>query len=116
MKSVFFPTSKIFAATVITVSFASLFLSSPSFADPSQPFSSLESDHNTNPLSANGSDFNMFSLIHQAKLGPLNWNNEEQDQKLDSAASDYKAKQSKLYQNQTQSPSTTPEGNTNPNR
>ncbi|MEA5551712.1 hypothetical protein VB713_12095 [Anabaena cylindrica UHCC 0172] len=107
MKTPFLPVHKILVATFAGISLASLLVASPSLADPNQPFASLESDRNTN-FSGNGSDFNMFNLIHQANFGTLNWNPDQQNQQLDDAAAAFKARQEKLIQSQQkQNPSST---------
>lgn len=102
MNKPFLPVYKILFATVVGISFASFLAAHPSLADTDQPFSSLESDKNSNSLFGNGSDFNMFDLMHRAQLGPLNWSAQEQNQQLNDAAAAFRAKQRKLLQNQQQ--------------
>lgn len=102
MKKPSLPVQKILLATLAGLSFASLLTAQPSLADTNQPFSSLESDTNSNPLSGNSSDFNLFNLIHQANFGTLNWNSEQQNEQLDDAAAAFKARQQKLIQGQQQ--------------
>lgn len=106
MKRSFLVIHKIMAATIASIS-AAMVLSEMTLANPSQPFSSLESDRNSNPLSGNSSDFNMFNLIHQAQMGTMPWNAEEQNQQLDQAATAFKAAQQKRIQSQ-------PKQNSNP--
>jgi hypothetical protein len=78
-------------------------ISSPTDAFPS----SSTTDQNTDPFSRNNSsNFDMFDLIHRANFGTLNWNNDEQNQQLDSAAAAFKARQQKLLQGQQQRPVT----------
>ncbi|MEA5576615.1 hypothetical protein [Anabaena sp. UHCC 0451] len=108
MNSPFLPVHKILAATLAGISFASLLLAQPSLADPNQPFSSLESDKNTNSFSGNSPDFNMLDVIHRANFGTLNWNPEQQNQQLDDAATAFKARQQKLLQTQQQPTSNSP--------
>jgi hypothetical protein len=110
MPKPFLPLNKIFAATIVGMSLASLLVAQPSRADVNQPFGT-ESDRNTNLLSPNGSDFNMLDLIHRANLGNTQWNSEQQDQQLDDAAAAFKARQKQLIQSQQQQ---TPAANTNP--
>ncbi|MBD2293118.1 hypothetical protein H6G06_06360 [Anabaena sphaerica FACHB-251] len=98
----FLPVHKILVATFAGISFASFLVAQPSLADPNQPFGSLESDRNSNSFFGNGSDFNMFNLIHQANFGNLNWNPDQQNQQLDDAAAAFKARQQKLLQGQQQ--------------
>ncbi|WP_413172176.1 hypothetical protein [Anabaena azotica] len=116
MKKQSLPVQKILLATLAGLSFASLLTAQPSLADTNQPFSSLESDTNSNPLSGNSSDFNLFNLIHQANFGTLNWNSEQQNEQLDDAAAAFKARQQKLMQGQQQQNSNSPtsEQNTSP--
>jgi hypothetical protein len=108
MKRPFLAIHKIIAITIASFSAAIVTLG-PALADPNQPFSSLESDRNSNPLSGNSSDFNMFNLIHQAQMGTIQWNAEEQNQQLDQAATAFKAAQQKRLQSQPkQNPSELP--------
>ncbi|MDF2387312.1 hypothetical protein JMG10_38035 [Nostoc ellipsosporum NOK] len=125
MKKSFFPVTKLLVATVAGISVSSLLIAKPSLAqvNPTDAFpSGSTTDQNTDPFSrANSDNFNMFDLIHRAKFGNLNWNYDEQNQQLDSAAAVFKAKQQQLLQGQQQqgqvipgsptitSPVTTPE-------
>lgn len=106
MKKSFFPVIKLFVATVAGISVTSLLIAQPSSAQVS-PADALPSsgttDQNTDPFSpANSGNFDMFNLIHRAKFGTLNWNTDEQNQQLDSAAAAFKARQEKLLQGQQQ--------------
>ncbi|MBC5797613.1 hypothetical protein H5968_21295 [Sphaerospermopsis sp. LEGE 00249] len=111
MNKPFLPVPKILVATFAGISFASVLVAPPSLANPNQPFATLETDKNSNSIFGNGSDFNMFNLIHQANFGTLNWNSEQQNQQLNDAAAAFKARQQKLLQSQQQpnpnSPTTT---------
>jgi len=100
MKRSFLPVHKIIVATIAGVSFASILVGEPTLADTTQPFGSLESDRSSNSLSGNGSDFNMMNMIHQAQMGTIQWNADEQNQQLDLAAATFKAAQQKLLQPQ----------------
>ncbi|MEH2072710.1 MAG: hypothetical protein V7K47_31940 [Nostoc sp.] len=107
MKKTFLQIPRLFVATVAGISFASLLLAQPSsaqIASPTDPFPSTSTtDQNTDPFSRSNSDnFNMFDLIHRANFGTLNWNPEQQNQQLDSAAAAFKARQQKLIQGQQQ--------------
>ncbi|MTJ54647.1 hypothetical protein FJR38_19270 [Anabaena sp. UHCC 0253] len=102
MKRPFLPVHKIIIATIAGISFASILIAKPTLANPNQPFGSPGSDGNSNPLSGNASDFNMFNLIHQAQFGNLQWNANEQSQQLDQAAAAFKAAQQKRLQTQSQ--------------
>ncbi|MDB9476165.1 hypothetical protein [Dolichospermum circinale] len=101
MKRSFLAIHKIIAVTIASIT-ATIVTLEPTLADPNQPFSSLESDRNSNPLSGNSSDFNMFNLIHQAQMGTIQWNAQEQNQQLDQAATAFKAAQQKRLQSQSQ--------------
>jgi hypothetical protein len=100
MNRSFLPVNKIILATIASIGFASMVLVEPTLANPNQPFGSLESDRNSNSLSGNGSDFNMMNMIHQAQMGTIQWNADEQNQQLDLAAAAFKAAQQKLLQPQ----------------
>jgi hypothetical protein len=107
MKRPFLQVHKIIVATIAGISFASILVGETTLADTNQPFGSLESDtfgqqgyHSSNPLSGNGSDFNMMNMIHQAQMGTIQWNADEQNQQLDLAAATFKAAQQKLLQPQ----------------
>ncbi|MDP5017720.1 hypothetical protein FJR11_04315 [Anabaena sp. UHCC 0187] len=102
MKRSFLPVQKIIVATIAGFGFASMLVAEPTLADPNQPFNSLESDRNSNPLSNNASDFNMFNLIHQAQMGTIQWNPEEKNQQLDQATAAFKAAQNQRLQSQQQ--------------
>jgi hypothetical protein len=93
---------KILIATLAGLSFASLLTGQPSLADTNQPFSGLDNGTNSNPLSGNSSDFNLFNLIHQANFGIPNWDSNQQNQQLHDAAADFKDRQKKLIQGQQQ--------------
>ena len=100
MKRSFLQVHKIIVATIAGISFVSMLVVEPTLADTNQPFGSLESDHSSNPLSGNGSDFNMMNMIHQAQMGTIQWNADEQNQQLDLAAAAFRTAQQKLLQPQ----------------
>jgi hypothetical protein len=102
MKNSFLPVHKIIFATIAGISFASMLVAEPTLADTTQPFGSLESDRNSNALSGNGSGFDMMNLIHQAQIGTVQWNADQQSQQLDLAATAFRAAQQKLLQPQIQ--------------
>ncbi len=61
----------------------------------------------------------MFDLIHRANFGNLNWNSDQQNEQLDSAAAAFKARQQRLIQGQQQQatpslPLVTPQSVTSP--
>ncbi|MBG1268285.1 hypothetical protein [Nostoc sp. WHI] len=109
MKKPFLQITRLFVATVAGVSFASLLIAQPSSAQvgSTDAFpSGGTTDQNTDPFSRTNSDnFNMFDLIHQANFGSFNWNSEQQNEQLDSAAAAFKARQQKLIQGQQSTPS-----------
>ncbi|MFS0514238.1 hypothetical protein ACEYW6_05845 [Nostoc sp. UIC 10607] len=106
MKKPFLQIPRLFVATVAGISFASLLMAQPSSAQvsPADSFpSNSTTDQNTDPFSRTNSDnFNMFDLIHRANFGTLNWNSDQQNEQLDSAAAAFKARQEKLIQDQQQ--------------
>ncbi|MBD2727558.1 hypothetical protein H6G96_14785 [Nostoc sp. FACHB-892] len=106
MKKPFLQIPRLFVATVAGISFASLLIAQPSSAQvsPTDAFpSNSTTDQNTDPFSRSNSDnFNMFDLIHRANFGTLNWNSDQQNEQLDSAAEAFKARQQKLIQGQQQ--------------
>ncbi|MEH2181133.1 hypothetical protein [Nostoc sp.] len=109
MKKPFLQITRLFVATAAGISFASLLMAQPSSAQISSPTDAFPSnsttDQNTDPFSRSNSDnFNMFDLIHRANFGTLNWDSNQQNQQLDSAAAAFKARQQKLIQGQEQQP------------
>ena len=109
MKKSFLQIPRFFVATVAGISFASLLMAQPSSAQISSPSDSFPSnsttDQNTDPFSRSNSDnFNMFDLIHRANFGTLNWNSDQQNEQLDSAAAAFKARQQNLIRGQQQQP------------
>jgi len=102
MKNSFLPVHKIIFATIAGISFASMLVAEPTLADTTQPFGSLESDRNSNALSGNGSGFDMMNIIHQAQIGTVQWNADQQGQQLDLAATAFRSAQQKLLQPQIQ--------------
>ncbi|MDF5734578.1 MULTISPECIES: hypothetical protein [unclassified Nostoc] len=107
MKKPFLQITRLFVTTVAGISFASLLMAQPSSAQISNPSDAFPSnsttDQNTDPFSRSNSDnFNMFDLIHRANFGTLNWNSDQQNQELDSAAAAFKARQQKLIPGQQQ--------------
>ena len=109
MKKSFLQIPRLIVATVAGISFASLLMAQPSSAQISSPSDAFPSnsttDQNTDPFSRSNSDnFNMFDLIHRANFGTLNWNSDQQNEQLDSAAAAFKARQQNLIRGQQQQP------------
>ncbi|WP_017655143.1 hypothetical protein [Fortiea contorta] len=107
MKNPFLPLTKLTIAMIVGISFAPLLLAQPSLADygAASPFPSTNSEKdNNNPYSPNSSDFNMFDLIHRANFGNINWDANQQNQKLDEAAEAYKQIQQQRFQNSQNKP------------
>jgi hypothetical protein len=104
MKKPFLQFTKLLVLTTAGISFASLLIAQPSSAQISSPTDAFPSnnttDQNTNPFSPNSGNFNPLDLIHRANFGTLNWNYEQQNEQLDSAAAAFKARQQKLIQGQ----------------
>jgi hypothetical protein len=117
MEKPFLSVTRFSLLSVAGISVASLLLAPPSLAQ----FNSVDrgTNQNSDPLaSPNSGDLNMFDIIHRANLGNVNWNADEQQQQIDSAASDFRARQQKAFQEQersnTDSPSVLPEGTESP--
>ncbi|WP_414514905.1 hypothetical protein [Nostoc sp. PCC 9305] len=109
MKKPFLQITRFFVATAAGISFASLLMAQPSSAQVSSPADAFPSnsttDQNTDPFARSNSDnFNMFDLIHRANFGTLNWDSNQQNEELNSAAAAFKARQQKLIQGQQQQP------------
>jgi hypothetical protein len=107
MKKPFLRITRFFVATLAGISFASLLMAEPSSAQVSSPTDAFPStsstDQNTDPFSRSNSDnFNMFDLIHRANFGTLNWNSDQQNEELNSAAAAFKARQQRLIKGQQQ--------------
>ncbi|WP_392533354.1 hypothetical protein [Nostoc sp. C117] len=107
MKKPFLQITRLFVVTVAGISFASLLLAQPSSAQVSSPQDAFptnsSTDQNTDPFSRSNSDnFNPLDLIHRANFGTLNWNYDQHNEQLDSAAAAFKARQQKLIQGQQQ--------------
>jgi hypothetical protein len=106
MKKPFLQIPRLFVATVAGISFASLLIAQPSSAQISSPADAFPSnsttDQNTDPFSHNSDNFNMLDLMHRAQFGTLNWNSDQQNEQLDSAAAAFKARQQKLIRGQQQ--------------
>jgi len=107
MNRSFLPVHKIILATIAGISFAVILVLEPTLADINQPFGSVESNQNSNPLSSDGSNF-MLDMIHRANFGSIQWNADEQNQQLDAAAAAFKAQQQKLLQSQNKQNPDTP--------
>ncbi|MEH1812420.1 MAG: hypothetical protein V7K26_29940 [Nostoc sp.] len=109
MKKPFLQITRLFVAIAAGISFASLLTAQPSSAQVSSPTDAFPSnsttDQNTDPFARSNSDnFNMFDLIHRANFGTLNWDSNQQNEELNSAAAAFKARQQKLIQGQQQQP------------
>ncbi|WP_392482685.1 hypothetical protein [Nostoc sp. C110] len=107
MKKPFLQIPRLIVATMAGISFASLLMAQPSSAQVSSPADAFPSnsttDQNTDPFSrTNADNFNMFDLIHRANFGTLNWNSDQQNEQLDSAAAAFKARQQKLIRGEQQ--------------
>ncbi|BAZ30705.1 hypothetical protein NIES4074_31670 [Cylindrospermum sp. NIES-4074] len=105
MKKPFLSVTKLFLTTIAGISFASLLTAQPTLAQLSTVDSntSIDPQGSSNPLgNVNSGDFNMLDLVHRANFGNINWNAAEQNQKLDSAATEFKAKQQQRIQGQQQ--------------
>ncbi|MCC5605995.1 hypothetical protein LC612_04100 [Nostoc sp. CHAB 5834] len=113
MKKSFLQIPRLIVATLAGISFASLLMAQPSSAQVSSPADAFPSnnttDQNTDPFSRTNSDnFNMFDLIHRANFGTLNWDSNQQNEQLDSAAAAFKARQQKLIRGEQQAAPSSP--------
>ncbi|MEH2346601.1 MAG: hypothetical protein V7K55_01120 [Nostoc sp.] len=113
MKKPFLQIPRLFIATVAGISFASLLMAQPSSAQISSPADAFPSnsttDQNTDPFARSNSDnFNMFDLIHRANFGTLNWDSNQKNEQLDSAAAVFRASQQKRIQQGGQRQQATP--------
>jgi hypothetical protein len=111
MKKSFLQITRLFVATAAGISFASLLIAQPSSAQISSPADAFPSnsttDQNTDPFSRSNSDnFNMFDLIHRANFGTLNWNSDQQNEQLNSAADAFRENQRKLIERRQQQQAT----------
>lgn len=113
MKKPFLSVTQLSLLTVAGIGFTSVFMAQPSLA---QFNNSVDrgTNQNSDPLAVpNSGELNMFEMIHRANLGTLNWNANQQKEQLDSAASDFRARQQKAFeaqqQQQTDLPSSSPE-------
>ncbi len=102
MKRPFLPVHKVIVASIVGISFASMLVAEPTLADPNHPFNSLDTDHSSNPLSNDPSDFNMLNIMRQLTAGSTEFNFEQQNQQLDQAAAAFKAAQDQRLQSQQQ--------------
>jgi hypothetical protein len=119
MKQTFLPITRLFLATLAGISFTSLLVAQPSLAQLNSvdANTSIDPQGNSNPLSnSNSGNFDFTDLIHRANFGNIYWNDEAQNQQLDSAAAGFRAKQQQLFQGKQQpTPGvtfTTPQGAT----
>ncbi len=108
MKKPFLSVTKLSVITVAGIGFASLFIPQPSLAQFTNQID-RGTNQNTDPSATpNSGDFNnVFDLMHRLKFGNLTWDANQQEQKLDSAASDFRARQRKAFQERQQQQSNT---------
>ncbi|WP_414527808.1 hypothetical protein [Nodularia chucula] len=108
MKKPFLSFTKFSLLTVAGIGFASVFMAQPSLA---QFNNSVDrgTNQNSDPLALpNSGELNMFEMIHRANMGTLNWNANQQKEQLDSAASDFRARQQKAFEEQQNSNTDSP--------
>ena len=106
MTKSFLSVTKLSAITIAGIGFASLFIAQPSVAQ----LNSVDRGTNQNSdqfAAPNSGDLNLFDMIHRANLGTLIWNPNQQKQQIDSAASDFRARQQKAFQQKQQQQSNT---------
>ena len=101
MKKPFLPVTKVIFTTLAGISFASLVMTPPSLAQLGSVDSNSSTDlqNNNDPFGlSNNGNFDMMELMHRANFGNINWNAEQQSQKLDSTAAEFRAKQQEIFQ------------------
>jgi len=108
MNRLFSPLTRFVVISVAGISFASLLIPQPSFAEPSSNILQNLSPQDDNPLAPRSDEvdngMNVFSLIHRAQLGNSPWNVDQGNQELNDAAAAFKAKQEQMFQKQGQQP------------
>jgi hypothetical protein len=99
----------------VAVSVMSLLLPQPNWAQTIgvDPLQDLNSEENGDPFSGNneGNSYGVFDLIHRARLGSgpnLEDYNSDQNQKLNTAAAEFRKKQRERLQVQQQATPTNP--------
>ena len=107
MKIPFIPLKQLFVLTFAGMSFASLVLPQPSLAQSNsrsilQDLNPQQGDDPLSPRSDEVSNFGMFNILHRLQQGSTVWNANEQNQQLNDAAAQFRAKQQQLLQQQTQ--------------
>jgi len=105
--------SRFIAVSVAGISFASLLIQQPSYAEPSSNILQNLSPQDNNPLAPNSSEVNssttgIFDLLHRAQLSGNPWDANEQNQQLNDAAAAFRAKQQQLLQQPRQQQLTNP--------
>ncbi|GAX38171.1 hypothetical protein [Nodularia sp. NIES-3585] len=108
MKKPFLSVTKLSVLTVAGISFAFLLIAQPSLAQ----FNSVDrgTNQNSDPFAApNSGDLNIMDMIHRANMGSINWNANQQREKLDSTAEDFRARQQRAFQEQQNSNTDSPE-------
>ncbi len=107
MNRLFLPLTRILAIAVAGISFTSLLIPQPSFAEPSSSILQNLNPQDDNPLSPRSNEvnnMNVFNLIHRAQMGNNTWDAEQGNQELNDAAAAFKAKQQQMFQQQRQQP------------
>lgn len=104
MKKSFSPVTKLFLSTLAGISCTYVLIPAPSFAQLGGSDLSTGSEYqgNTNGLSSDSDGFNPLDLIHKANFGTSTWDANLQNQQLNSAAEEFKAKQERLMRGQQQ--------------
>ncbi|MEI2583640.1 hypothetical protein [Scytonema sp. PRP1] len=107
MKIRFLPLKQLFVLTFAGMSFASLVLPQPTLAQSNsrsilQDLNPQQGDDPLSPRSDEVSNFGMFNILHRLQQGNTVWNANEQNQQLNDAAAQFRAKQQQLLQQQTQ--------------
>ncbi len=107
MKKPFSVLTRFIAVSVAGISFASLLIQQPSFAEPSSNILQNLNPQDNNPLAPNSSEVNstgtgIFDLLHRAQLSNTPWDANEQNQQLDDEAATFRTKQQQLLKQPSQ--------------
>ncbi|GAB1537504.1 hypothetical protein NUACC21_01480 [Scytonema sp. NUACC21] len=113
MKKPFLTLKGSIAAAAVAIGLASVLGQQPSLADTGRSIlQDLDPQRNTNdPLAPNSNEVDnmgVFDLIHRFNQGSSVWNSEQQNQQLNDAAAEFRAKQQQLLQQQGQQIQTPP--------
>ena len=107
MKKPFLSVTKLSLLTVAGIGLASLFIPQPSLAQVTNSVDRGTNQNSDSFAAPDSGDLNIMELLHRANRGSINWNANWQREQLDSAASDFRARQQKAFQQKQQQQSNT---------